>query len=171
MRTHATALIALLSFGLIACQGDEQVGSQEDVSEVQYYGGDGSPISSAVEIPKGRTLFWTSGTVPPVTDESAPEGSKARYGDMETQATGVLQRIEDNLKEEGLSMNDVVFLKVYLVPDEDGSVNFEGWSAAYGKFFGTEETPTKPARSTMAVYQLFSPAWRVEVEALAARPE
>ena len=48
MRTHATALIALLSFGLIACQGDEQAGSQEDVSEVQYYGGDGSPISSAV---------------------------------------------------------------------------------------------------------------------------
>ena len=170
MRTFTPIFIALLSFGFVACQGNEQAGSQ-DGAEVQYYGGDESPISSAVEIPEGRTLFWTSGTVPPVTDESAPEGSKTRYGDMETQATGVLQRIEDDLEEEGLSMNDVVFLKVYLVPDEDGSVDFEGWSAAYSKFFGTEETPTKPARSTMAVYQLFSPAWRVEVEALAARPE
>jgi enamine deaminase RidA (YjgF/YER057c/UK114 family) len=112
-----------------------------------------------------------SGTVPPVADEDAPEGSKARYGDMETQAIGTLQRVKDTLEEHGLSMNDVVFLKVYLAPDEDGSVNFEGWSAAYRKFFGTEETPTKPARSTMAVHQLFSPAWRVEVEAIAARPE
>lgn len=161
MRSLCTTLVVLLlTCGVAAGQED-----------IRYIGGDDSPIASAVELPEDRTLFWMSGTVPPVTDESAPEGSKARYGDMETQATGTLQRIEDTLEEHGLSMNDVVFLKVYLAPDEDGSVNFEGWSAAYGKFFGTEETPTKPARSTMAVHQLFSPAWRVEVEAIAARPE
>lgn len=139
--------------------------------KVQYFGGDGSPISSAVQIPEDNTLFWTSGTVPPVINENEPQDSKARYGGMETQATGALQRIEDTLNEHDLSMDDVVFLKVYLVPNEGGSVNFEGWSKAYAKFFGTEETPTKPARSTMAVYQLFSPGWRVEVEAIATMPE
>lgn len=157
---YAAITILLLTCGLATGQ-----------DKIQYFGGDESPISSAVEIPKDRTLFWMSGTVPPVVDESASEGSKARYGSMETQATGTLQRIEDTLQEHGLSMGDVVFLKVYLVPDEDGSVDFDGWSAAYSKFFGTEKTPTKPARSTMAVHQLFNPAWRVEVEAVAAMPE
>jgi enamine deaminase RidA (YjgF/YER057c/UK114 family) len=161
MRTLCTTVFALLlSCGLAFGQADQ----------VEYVGSEGSSIASAVKIPADHTLFWTSGTVPPTVDTTAAEGSKARYGDMETQATGALQRVADKLEAQGLSMDDVVFLKVYLVPNEDGSVNFDGWSAAYAKFFGTEETPTTPARSTMAVHQLFLPGWRVEVEAVAAMP-
>ena len=137
---------------------------------VQYFGNPSWSISQAVQIPPGHEMFWTSGTIPPAVDTTAASDDPARYGDMETQATGVLTRIEGLLAERGMSMEDVVYIRAYLAPDADGNVDVDGWSAAYGTFFGTEENPTKPARSTIAVYQLVNPAWRIEVEAFAAVP-
>ncbi len=116
-------------------------------------------------------MFWTSGTVPPPVDTTAAEDDPAHYGNVETQATGVLQRIEDLLAERGMTLNDAVYLRVYLAPDSTGTVDFDGWSAAYDKFFGTEATPTKPARSTVAVHQLVNPGWRIEIEAVAVLPK
>ena len=115
-------------------------------------------------------MFWTSGTIPPAVDTTLARSNPARYGDMETQATGVLGRIRDTLSTHGMTLDDVVYLRVYLAPDSTGAVDTDGWSDAYGQFFGTEETPTKPARSTVAVHQLVNPAWRVEIEAFAVMP-
>lgn len=163
MRTFlVTGVLLLLSGGLAAGQSADTLA---------YVGDPSWSISQAVQIPEDRSLFWTSGTIPPTVDTTAADDDPARYGDMETQATGVLQRIEDLLAERGMTMNDVVYLRVYLAPDSTGAVNFDGWSTAYGKFFGTEETPTKPARSTVAVHQLVNPGWRIEVEAFAVLPE
>ncbi|MGI9175942.1 MAG: Rid family hydrolase [Rhodothermales bacterium] len=68
---------------------------------------------------------------------------------------------------------DVAYLRVYLVADseKDGLVDYRGWFNAYAQFFGTEENPTKPARSTVGVAGLVSPDWLIEVEAFAAYPE
>lgn len=142
-------------------------------TDVRYYGSPESSIAAAVAIPAGRALYWTSGTVPPVLDEGSPSGTRERYGDTETQATGVLERIRDRLGEEGLGLEDVVYLRVYLVadPEKDGLIDYRGWFNAYAKFFGTEENPTKPARSTVGVAGLVSPDWLVEIEAFAAYPE
>lgn len=49
---------------------------------VSFLGAPDSPIASAVSIPTGQAYFWTSGTVPPVTNNQAPEGSRDRYGDQ-----------------------------------------------------------------------------------------
>jgi len=143
----------------------------QPADSVAYVGTPSWSISQAVQIPEGRSTFWTSGTIPPTVDTTAAENTTARYGDMETQATGVLRRIEALLSEHGMTTNDVVFLRVYLAPDASGNVNFDGWSDAYDQFFGTDETPTKPARSTVAVHQLVNPGWRIEVEAVAVMPE
>ncbi len=157
----AVLCIALIPLGAHAQPADT----------VQFFGNPDWSISSAVKVPPGRALYWTSGTVPPVVDEEAPADSPARYGDMETQATGILERFETQLAEEGLSLSDVVYLRVYLVPGEDGTIDFQGWFDAYAQFFGTEANPTKPARSTVGVAQLVNPGWRVEIEAFAAYPE
>jgi enamine deaminase RidA (YjgF/YER057c/UK114 family) len=143
----------------------------QPADSVQFFGNPDWSISSAVKVPPDRALYWTSGTVPPVVDEDAPADSPARYGDMETQATGILERFASQLAEEGLSLSDVVYLRVYLVPGEDGTIDFQGWFDAYAQFFGTAENPTKPARSTVGVAQLVNPGWRVEIEAFAAYPE
>lgn len=143
----------------------------QPTDSVQFFGNPNWSISSAVKIPAGQALYWSSGTVPPAIDDDAPSDSPARYGDMETQATGILERFATQLAEEGLSLSDVVYLRVYLVPGEDGTIDFQGWFDAYAQFFGTEENPTKPARSTVGVAQLVNPGWRVEIEAFAAYPE
>ena len=58
------------------------------------------------------------------------------------------------------------------MPDKEkgGQCDFKGWFEAYAQFFGTPENPTKPARSTVGVAALVSPAWLIEIEAVAVYP-
>lgn len=140
-------------------------------SRVIYYGPVQSPILSAVAVPEDRAYFWSSGTVPPVLD---PDGatSRERYGDTKTQAIGTLNRIDGLLKDAGLSLANVVYLRVYLVADQfkDNTVDYQGWFDAYAQFFNTETVP-KVARSTVAVAGLVSPDWLIEIEAVAVYPK
>lgn len=140
--------------------------------KVEFAGSARSNISTMVAIPANAAVVWTSGTVPGVADQNAPAGSRARYGDTRTQAISVLQRIEALLKERGLGMKDVIYLRAYLVPDKEkgGTLDTQGWNQAYGQFFNTEANPTKPARSTVGVSALVSPEWLIEIEAFAAYP-
>ena len=79
--------------------------------DVTFSGPSNAPISAAVALPAGRALFLTSGTVPPVADESAPAGNPARYGDTKTQGIGALKQIEARLKEAGLGLKVVVYVR------------------------------------------------------------
>ncbi len=140
--------------------------------DVAFSGPASSPISAAVAIPAGRALFLTSGTVPPVADEKAPAGDPSRYGDTQTQGAGALRQIEARLKEAGLSLKDVVYLRVYIAADKtkEGKFDYQGWFDAYAKFFGTADNPVKPARSTVGVASLVNPDWLIEIEAVAVYP-
>lgn len=140
--------------------------------DVAFSGSADSPISAAVAVPAGRALFLTSGTVPPVADEKAPAGDPARYGDTQTQGAGALRQIEARLKEAGLTLKDVVYLRVYIAADKtkEGKFDYQGWFDAYAKFFGTAENPVKPARSTVGVASLVRPEWLIEIEAVAVYP-
>ena len=141
-------------------------------AEVAFSGPASSPISAAVAVPAGRAFFFTSGTPPPALDEKAPAGSPARYGDTRTQGLGALKLIEARLKEAGLSLADVVYLRVYVAPDKnkEGKFDYPGWFEAYGQVFGTKENPVKPARSTVGVASLVNPDWTIEIEAVAVYP-
>lgn len=114
----------------------------------------------------------TSGTVPPVLDDKAPAGSPERYGDTKTQGVGALKQIEIQLKKAGLGLQNVIYLRVYIVADKakEGHFDYPGWFEAYGQFFGTPENPVKPARSTVGVASLVNPDWLIEIEAVAAYP-
>jgi enamine deaminase RidA (YjgF/YER057c/UK114 family) len=140
-------------------------------SKVTFTGGRGN-ISNTVAIPANAAVVWTSGTVPSVADTSAPADSPARWGDTKTQAVSVLKAIEARLKEHGLGMKDVVYLRAYLVPDKNkgNTIDSQGWNEAYGQFFNNATNPVKPARSTVGVVALVNAAWLVEVEAFAVYP-
>jgi enamine deaminase RidA (YjgF/YER057c/UK114 family) len=141
-------------------------------TKVDFMGGATSNISNTVAIPANVAVVWTSGTVPSIADRNAPAGSRARYGDTKTQAISVLTNIEARLKERGLSMKDVVYLRAYLVPDKEkgGTIDTQGWNEAYGQFFNNATNPTKTARSTVGVVALVNADWLVEVEAFAVYP-
>jgi len=132
----------------------------------------GAAIAKAVEVPAGKTMVFLSGVVPPVADASAPKDSPAAYGDTKTQTLAVLKVIENNLREIGLGMKDVVKMQVFLAgdPAKGGKLDFAGMMEAYRAYFGSADQPNIPARSTVQVAALVNPGYLVEIEVAAVRP-
>ena len=128
------------------------------------------PILQAVEIPPGKTLVFLSGTVPGMADPAADPNSPAAWGDMQTQTVSVLDSIDAQLRDLGLTMGDVVKMQAFLVAPEGEAVDFAGFMAGYTQFFGTEAQPNLPVRSAMVVAALVHPRWLVEIEVTAVRP-
>lgn len=131
--------------------------------------GSSFPILRAVEIPADATLVYLSGVVPGVTNAEAERGSAESFGNTEAQTVSVLERIQANLEDIGLTMGDVVKMQVYLVADESGAMDFEGFMNGYVQFFATEEQPNMPTRSVFEVAGLANPNWLVEIEVVAVR--
>lgn len=141
-------------------------------TQVTFTGSPQSSISSNVAIPAGHASLWISGTVPEMADPKAPEGSRERWGDTKTQARSIIKSFEAQLAAKGLTLRDIVYMRVYIAPDKarGGGFDFSGWFAAYAEFFGTAQNPTKVSRSTIGVPALVSPDWLIEIEAFAVFP-
>lgn len=131
--------------------------------------GSNFPILRAVEIPPEATLVYLSGVVPGVTNSEAPRGSAEAFGNTAAQTVSVLERIEANLTDIGLTMGDVVKMQVYLVADASGEMDFAGFMEGYSQFFATEAQPNMPTRSVFEVAGLANPNWLVEIEVVAVR--
>ena len=119
----------------------------------------------------GDTLY-VSGQLPnPTTPADAAKGTAAVYGDTRAQTDSVLRKIETILKDQGLSMGDVVKMNVYLAgdPAKGNTMDFAGMMASYTQFFGTPAQPNKPARSTVQVAALVAAGALVEIDVVAAR--
>jgi len=129
------------------------------------------PISLAVRVPPQAETIYFSGIPSPVTNPAAPKDSPEAYGDTQTQATAVFERLKGALESQGLTPGDVVSLTVYLVgdPAKGGKLDFPGLQAAYTKYFGTADQPNKPARTTVQVAALAAPNVLVEIQATAAK--
>ena len=127
------------------------------------------PIATGVWA--GDTLYLSGQMASPVTPADPAKGTAAVYGDTETQSMSALTKIQTLLKEQGLTMGDVVMMHVYLSgdPAKGGKLDFAGMMAAYIKFFGTPSQPNKPARSAMQVAALAAPWGLVEIEVIAVR--
>lgn len=158
----AAAIAAMLACG--AARAD-------DVVRLPLVGSD-FPISAAVTVRGGIDTVFLSGTLPPVIDKTAPKGSVAAYGDMQTQTIGTLTLIKSTLARMGLGMGDIVKMTVFMVgdPAHDNKLDFAGLMAGYTKFFGTPEQPNKPARSAVQVAALVVPGPLLEIEVIAAKP-
>lgn len=136
-----------------------------------FYGSSSSSISSGVVVPEGAMLY-TSGTVPPMLNKDGKTAYE-RYGDTKTQGIGILKELEKQLTAQGLSLKDVVYLRVYIAEDpaKNGAYDYSGWFEAYSQFFNNAANPVKPARSTVGVAGLVNSDWLIEIEAVAAYPE
>jgi enamine deaminase RidA (YjgF/YER057c/UK114 family) len=157
------ALTPLLAFGANAAGAAE-------AGVIRNGDAPGRPILTSVEIPASRNLVILSGQVPSPTNPDAPREQRT-LGDMETQTMSVLTKIEEHLKSLGLSMGDVVKAQAFLVADPaTKKVDRDGFNKAFGKFFGTEKQPNKPARSAFEIAGLGSPTMFVEIEVIAVRP-
>ena len=151
--------VATMTATVAEAQGIRRLGAPE------------APISSSVEVPAGSRLVYVSGTVPDPVDSAAPAGSVQRYGDTAVQTRSILGKIRTQLGRHGLTLRDVVMMRVFLVaPPGQARMDFAGMMSAYREFFGTGQQPNRPARSTMQVSALVDPGWLVEIEVTAADP-
>lgn len=144
----------------------------EAPTSVVFTGDAARPIASGVGVPAGRAYFWTSGTGAPVIKKDATT-TYERYGDTYVQSAATLKSLAALLAKEGLTMKDVVYLRVYVASDamKSGRPDFPAWFKAYGEVFNTKENPVKPARTTVGVAALVNPDWLIEIEAVAVYPE
>lgn len=135
----------------------------------RYDNNPSSPILQGVEIPAGKRWIHTSGIVAAIADSSAVPGSRQRFGDTYTQSISIMKRIEGILKQGGMTLNDVVFMRVYVAPDpqKGNQPDYNGWFEAYKLFFNNLQNPVKVARSTLGVQSLVTPDYLIEIEAIA----
>jgi len=144
-------------------------GSAHAQTTVKHIQSAASPIATAVWA--GDTLYVSGQIASPVTPADPAKGTPANYGDTKAQATNEIQKIQAILKEQGLTLGDVVMMHVYLTgdPAKDGKLDFAGLQAAYTQYFGTADQPNKPARAAMQVAALAAPWALVEIEVIAVR--
>ncbi|MDB5460372.1 MAG: Endoribonuclease [Caulobacteraceae bacterium] len=126
-------------------------------------GAPASPIASLTLVPAGSDIAFVSGTTPGQPGQPKPVGTQA-------QTVDVLTKISALLKAQGMSMGDIVVMRVFLGvdPDKGGHADREGMNAGFKQFFGTADQPNKPARTTVAVTDM-APGSFVEIDAQAVR--
>ena len=124
--------------------------------QLRVYGAPTAPIASGIAVAATAPLYFSAGAV-------------AMGDSVEAQATAALATLKERMAAQGLGFEDVVFLRAYVVPGPDGNIDRAGWSAAYGRHFGTPQQPNKPARTTIAVQSLPQPGYRIEIDVVAAR--
>jgi enamine deaminase RidA (YjgF/YER057c/UK114 family) len=139
---------------------------------IKRVGSPQSPIARAVVVPAGHDIVYVSGIIPLPLNPDAPAGTAREFGDTRTQTISILTQIAEILAAEGLTMGDVVMMRVVLVgdPAKDGKMDFAGMMEGYRQFFGTPAQPHKPARITSQVAALVLPGLLAEIEVQAARP-
>jgi enamine deaminase RidA (YjgF/YER057c/UK114 family) len=152
------------AFLVVAVAGSASPAAAQSVKHIQSETGN---IATGVWV---GDMFYLSGQLPtPLTPADREKGVPAVYGNTEQQSENTFQKIQNQLKEQGLTMGDVVMMRVYLVADPKTGLDSAGMNTSYRKFFGTKEQPNKPARVTVAVAALVAQGALVEIEVQAAR--
>jgi enamine deaminase RidA (YjgF/YER057c/UK114 family) len=165
-------------------------------------------IAAGVSLGDDVELYFSSGIGPGALNPAAPAGTPERYIDItqfpggalgpgvtitEAQGMNALARIQENLATVGLTMSDVITLRVYM-DNAPGAptMDFAGFNRAYRQFFanvnlhtgavipqrlGTSEpapplvvNAVRPSRTALEVAGLPVAGWLVEIEAVAKRP-
>lgn len=151
----------------LSCQSHKEK-SQAD-GNIKFFGNPASRISDGVYIPEGKALYIISGIVADPANPEASKSTPAFMGDTKTQAKSILEKISRQLDDAGLSLADVVSMRVYVAPDpyRDGLYDFKGWNEAYDMFFNNAENPVKVARATIGVPTLVNSNFLIEIEGIA----
>lgn len=130
--------------------------------------GKATPRGKYPHVKRVGDFIFVSGTSSRRSDNTF-EGVKVdEFGttelDIRKQTAAVLKNIDDILKEEGASLENVVDVTTFLVNMND----FKGYNETYGEFFDQE---TGPTRTTVAVHQLPHPHLLIEIKVVAYKKE
>lgn len=126
--------------------------------------GKGASIASSVTVPAGCETVYLSGLVAWTPGATPPQGL-----DTEAQTARTIEAVQAELGKHGLTLNDIVMMRAYLVADPKlGKMDFAGYSRAYRRYFLERPQPATPARVTVEVARLAFDELLVELEVVAA---
>lgn len=158
-----TRLAFAVAFALASMSFGAQAASPAPIKRVDR---PTTTISNLVTVPPGYAFSFIAGTTAGSGGTAVPAGA-----DTKAQAILIYEKFKAWLAAEGLSLADVVMMRVFLVADPaTGQMDTKGANDAYNLFFGTAAQPNKPARSTFQVAGLGGRATLVEIEAQLAHP-
>ncbi len=136
-------------------------------------------LDPGIVIPAGAEVFYMSGKGNhawgegcQTREERQAKGDECQPGDMYEQGKAIFESFKAQLEEAGWSLSDVVMLRIYGVPGEDGTVDSAAFNRAYREYFGENSTSGNtnlPSRTFVGIHSLVVPGWIVEVEARAIR--
>lgn len=130
--------------------------------------GKAQPRGKFPHIKRAGDFLFVSGTSSRRADNSLAgveqvDAMGALRLDIREQTRAVIENIADILDSVGAGLQDVVEISAYLVDMGD----FAGYNEVYGQFFDYDG----PARTTVAVHQLPHPHLRIEIKAVAYKPQ
>lgn len=112
-------------------------------------------------------LVFVSGTSSRRPDDTIAGAEVDELGttrlDIAVQTRAVIENLRDILAEAGCRLDDLVQATSYLVDMND----FAGYNAVWAEYFDE----SGPARTTVAVHALPHPHLRIEIQAIARRPD
>ena len=115
---------------------------------------------------RAGTLLFLAGVSSRLADNGVRGASRAADGSLRTdvreQTAGCVENLRAALEREGLGLDALVDVTVFLTDMAD----YRGFNEAWNRFF-TSEGPT---RTTVAVHQLPDPQLAVELKAIAQLP-
>lgn len=165
MSHRTTALLSALLLSLAS-------GVQANDSFMLHPTASAAPYSASASALPTASLFFTSGMVPAPADADAPAGSPERFGDTYTQAMSIFARHLENLQAQGLSREDVLYARAYVVEDPSlDDFDWAGWNRAFTDFFSAGGSDHAPARTSIGIDRLGNSDWLIEVELIAAYPD
>lgn len=129
--------------------------------------GKATPRGKFPHIKRVGDFIYVSGTSSRRPDNTFEGVEVDKYGttnlDIKAQTKAVLENINDILKEENASLNDVVDVTSFLVNMND----FGGYNEIYAQYFDYEG----PTRTTVAVHQLPHPHLLIEIKVVAYKKQ
>lgn len=128
--------------------------------------GKAKPRGKFPHIKRAGDFLYVSGTSSRKPDNTFVGADVDEMGttklDIKAQTRAVLENIDDILKAEGASLEDVIDITTFLVNMND----FGGYNQVYAEFFDYGG----PTRTTVAVHQLPHPLLLIEIKAIAYKP-
>ncbi|GAA0902421.1 Rid family hydrolase [Pseudonocardia zijingensis] len=206
----AAATAAVLGLGGCATPAPAAAPEEPFTARAVLPDGEDNPmIAEGVALGAGANLYKSSGTGPTQLNTAAADGTPEAFIDpgqfpggalpagvtiTEAQGMNVLRAIQENLELQGLRLDDVTSMRVFLdnAPGSDRA-DYAGWNRAYRQFFAntnlaTGDTelvpmgsaapaaplvrnPARPSRFALEVQSLPVAGWLVEVEVDAVFPD
>lgn len=125
------------------------------------------PISSGVEVSQHSKILFLSGAIPAVDNKKAKKFSMKYWGDFKTQTRSTLNSIKESLEDKGYTLNDIVKMNVYIVPNKKGKLPFKEFMSVYLEFF--KDPNFYPARTVVGTPVLALDNLLIEIEVFAAK--